>query len=168
MFEPMIRPERVADVAPIRDVVSAAFAEVLHSNQKESLLVDRLRESDALSVSLVAEVDGRIVGHIAFSPVTVDGRSCDWFGLAPLAVLPSFQPKGIGSRSVNAGLQTLQSMEANGCDLLGERDYYRRFGFARQEHILENVPARVFLVRSFGGGYPSGKVHYHRAFDLCT
>jgi putative acetyltransferase len=159
MFEPLIRPEQVADIAPIRSVVRAAFAAVVHSNQKQSLLIDQLRECGALSVSLVAEVDSRIVGHIAFSPVIVDGMLCSWFGSAPLTVLPSFQRKGLGSRLVNAALQTLQIMGANGCVLLGEPDYYRRFGFAaRQELILENVTARFFLVRSFSGGYLSSKV----------
>ena len=76
MAELLIRAERGADVSAIRKVVSAAFASVAQSDQKEHLLVDRLRESGALALSLVAEVGGRVVGHVAFSPVSIAGRSC--------------------------------------------------------------------------------------------
>jgi putative acetyltransferase len=72
----LIRDERDADVTAIREVVRAAFAGVAQSNQKEHLLVDRLRESAALAVSLVAEIEGRVVGHVAFSPVTIAGHFC--------------------------------------------------------------------------------------------
>ena len=77
MAELLIRAERGADVTTIRKVVRAAFASVARSNQKEHLLVDRLRESGALAVTLVAEVEGRVVGHVACSPVTIAGRFCD-------------------------------------------------------------------------------------------
>jgi len=75
MSEALIRAERISDVAPIRSVISAAFAGVEHSNQTESLLVDELRDSGALIVSLVAEINDQIVGHVAFSPVMVNGLS---------------------------------------------------------------------------------------------
>jgi len=169
MSEVSIRAEQASDIEPIRSVVTAAFAGVAQSNQKESLLVDALRDCGALSVSLVAEFKGQVVGHVAFSPVTVDGRSCAWFGLAPLAVLPFCQRRGIGSRLVDNGLESLRAIGAKGCVVLGEPDYYGRFGFvARDELILENVPAQFFLARSFSGEYPRGKIQYHRAFDICT
>ena len=169
MAEIVIRAEEASDTAPIRHVVTAAFAAVVHSNQKESLLVDELRNSSALTVSLVAECGGEIVGHIAFSPVTVDGQSCDWFGLAPLAVLPLYQRRGFGTRLINAGLESLRVIGAEGCVVLGEPDYYGRFGFvARDALILEKVPPQFFSAQSFTGKYPRGKIQYHRAFELCA
>ena len=169
MAELLIRAEQGADVTAIRKVLSAAFAGVAQSNQKEHLLVDRLRESGALAVSLVAEVEGRVVGHVAFSPVTIAGRFCDWYGLAPLAVLPSFQRTGIGSRLVIAGLESLCALRAEGCVLLGEPEYYKRFGFSTRENLLlENVPPEYFLALSFSNGYPRGTVAYHSAFALCN
>jgi putative acetyltransferase len=169
MSEVLIRAEQVSDIEPIRCVVTAAFAGVAQSNQKESLLVDELRDCGALRVSLVAEIKGQIVGHVAFSPVTVDGLLCDWFGLAPLAVSPIYQRSGIGSRLVNAGLGSLRAIGAKGCVVLGEPDYYGRFGFvARDKLIFENVPAQFFIAQSFTGDYPCGKVQYHRAFELCA
>jgi putative acetyltransferase len=169
MAEIVIRAEEGSDIVPIRHVVAAAFAAVVHSNQKESLLVDELRKSSALSVSLVAECNDQIVGHIAFSPVTVDGRACAWFGLAPLAVLPLYQRRGLGTRLIDAGLESLRVMGAEGCVVLGEPDYYGRFGFVyHSELILDNVPAHFFLAQSFTGKYPRGKIQYHRAFELCA
>ncbi|HET7007846.1 MAG TPA: N-acetyltransferase [Candidatus Binatia bacterium] len=165
----MIRAEDVSDIAAIHRVVTAAFTSVIHSNHKESLLVDELRNSGALSVSMVAECNGQIVGHVAFSPVTVDGHLCDWYGLAPLAVVPVYQRRGIGTRLVNAGLESLRVIGAEGCAVLGEPEYYRRFGFgARDKLILENLPRQFFLARSFTGAYAYGTVAYHRAFELCS
>jgi putative acetyltransferase len=165
----LIRDERDADVTAIREVVRAAFAGVAQSNQKEHLLVDRLRESAALAVSLVAEIEGRVVGHVAFSPVTIAGHFCAWYGLAPLSVLPSYQRTGIGSRLVIAGLESLCALHAQGCVLLGEPEYYARFGFvARVNLLLENVTPEYFLARSLSGGYPRGKVAYHPVFALCV
>lgn len=167
MSELLIRAEKVRDVAAIRNVVSAAFAKVAHSNQKEDLLVDRLRDGGALSISLVAQVDGQVVGHIAFSPVTVDGLLCDWFGLAPLAVRPDYQRSGIGSRLVNAGLNSLRRLGATGSVVLGAPEYYRRFGFvARQDLLFANAPAEYFLAQSFADEIPRGRVAYHQAFEL--
>lgn len=169
MSEVSIRVERASDIQPIRGVVTAAFASVVQSNQKESLLVDELRDCGALTVSLVAEFKGHVVGHVGFSPVTVGGRLCDWFGLAPLAVLPVYHRRGIGSRLVNAGLASLRAIGAKGCVVFGEPDYYGCFGFvARDELILENVPTQYFLAQSFTDEYPCGKIHYHRAFELCA
>lgn len=169
MSEVSIRAERASDIEPIRRVVTAAFAGVSHSNQKESLLVDELRDCGALSISIVAEFKGQVVGHVAFSPVTVDGRLCGWFGLAPLAVLPDYQRHGIGSRLVIAGLGSLRAIGAKGCVVLGAPEYYGRFGFvAHDELILENLPVQFFLAQSFTREYPCGKVQYHRAFEICT
>ena len=164
----VIRAEEASDIAPIHQVITAAFADVVLSNHQEALLVDELRKHGALEVSLVGECDSQIVGHIAFSPVTVDRTVCFWFGLAPLAVLPLYQRNGIGTRLINAGLESLRVIGAEGCVVLGEPEYYGRFGFvARDELILENVPPHFFLSQSFSGKYPRGTIHYHGAFELC-
>jgi putative acetyltransferase len=89
--------------------------------------------------------------------------------LAPLSVLPSYQRTGIGSRLVIAGLESLCALHAQGCVLLGEPEYYARFGFvARVNLLLENVTPEYFLARSLSGGYPRGKVAYHPVFALCV
>lgn len=116
----------------------------------------------------MAEIKGEVVGHVAFSAVTIDGLWCDWFGLAPLAVLPSLQRIGVESRLIHAGLGSLRAIGAKACVVLGEPNYYGRFGFAARDALfLENVPAQFFLAKSFTGEYRRGKIHYHRAFELC-
>ncbi len=90
--------------------------------------MDLLREAGRLSASLVAEVDGRVVGHVAFSPVTVEARSVG-AGLAPLAILPTHRRRGVGAALVAAGLDACRSAGFGWAVVLGEPDYYGRFGF---------------------------------------
>ncbi|MBC7250073.1 MAG: N-acetyltransferase [Anaerolineae bacterium] len=92
----LIRDEKSTDYRAIADVTIAAFEKMEISNHTEQFVIEALRASQALSVSLVAEVDGRIVGHIAFSPVTMSDGAKDWYGLGPVSVHPDFQRKGIG------------------------------------------------------------------------
>ena len=168
-MELVIRKETAADVEAIRNVVADAFEHHPHSNQTEHLLVDALRHAGALSVSLVAEADGIVVGHIAFSPVTIAGKSCNWYGLAPVSVLPEFQGEGIGSRLVKAGLERLHELGAKGCVLLGEPEYYGRFNFALRDGLtLAGVPPEYFLVLPFTEDEARGVVVYHKAFDICS
>src|SRR5438270_1484000 len=124
-----LRPEIHADAAAISGVITSAFLEAEHSDGNETLIVDRLRQSASLSVSLVAAENDRIVGHVAFSPVTVDEQSEGWFGLGPVAVVPDRQGHGIGSALIEAGLAQLRVRGSRGCVVLGEPAYYRRFWF---------------------------------------
>ena len=164
MLDIIIRPEESADAPAIRAVIVAAFEDQPYSNHREHHVVDRLRESSALTVSLVAVLDAAVVGHIAFSPVMIGGKFCAWYGLGPL-VAPIHQRKGIGSRLVNAGLNLLEAGGANGCVLLGEADFYSRFGFVvRQGLSLDGFPAEYFLARPFSSDCQEGKVLYHDAF----
>lgn len=127
--------------------------------------MDALRKENALDLSLVAEFDGKIVGHIAFSKVTIEGKNDDWYGLAPVSVLPEYEKMGIGSKLIMKGLERLKNLGANGCVLLGEPEYYNRFGFRQADQLtLEGVPAEYFLALSFQERSPSGKVQYHDLF----
>lgn len=167
MQPPVIRPEIPADITDIREVVRDAFANHPRSNQTEHLLVDKLREAGALTVSLVAEVDGEVVGHIAFSRVTIDGQDRHWYGLAPVSVTPRFQGKGIGMALVNAGLAALKPLKAAGCVVLGEPEYYSRFGFrADAALVLDGVPPEYFMVLRWGDKSAKGVVAYHEAFSI--
>ncbi len=93
MDKVLIRSETSADVSAIAEVTVAAFKTLAISNHTEQFIIAALRAAKALTVSLVAEVDGRIVGHIAFSPVTISDGSPNWYGLGPVSVLPEYQKK---------------------------------------------------------------------------
>lgn len=163
-----IRKENSHDLQEIDRVVFAAFENHPHSNGTEHLLVNMLREAGALSISLVAVVDDHVVGHIGFSPVTIAGKFCHWYGLAPVSVTPALQRQGIGSALINDGLAELHKLGARGCVLLGEPDYYGRFGFTVCDGLsLAGVPPEYFLALPFADQYPRGEVLYHRAFEIC-
>ena len=99
----IIRNETVADVSSISAVTVAAFRTLEISNHTEQFIIEALRAAKALTVSLVAEVDGRVVGHIAFSPVTISDGTMHWYGLGPVSVLPEYQRKGIGKALIQEG-----------------------------------------------------------------
>jgi putative acetyltransferase len=154
-----------ADVDVISEVTAAAFKTLEVSNQTEQFIIEALRSSQALSVSLVAEVDGRVVGHIAFSPVTVSDGTKDWYGLGPVSVHPNFQRKGIGMALIREGLSRLNNLKAKGCCLVGHPKYYRQFGFNNVKGLIhEGVPPEFFFVLSFGGNIPQGHVMFHEGF----
>ena len=161
----IIRNEIDADVDAISEVTVAAFKTLEVSNQTEQFIIEALRSSKALSVSLVAEADGRVVGHIAFSPVTMSDGTKDWYGLGPVSVHPDFQHKGIGMALIREGLSRLNNLKAKGCCLVGHPKYYRQFGFKNVEGLIhEGVPPEFFFVLSFGGNIPQGHVMFHEGF----
>lgn len=160
------RGETPADVDAIGAVTTAAFLHAEHRSGTEQHIVAALRDAGQLSVSLVAELDGRIVGHVAASPVTISDGSEGWFGLGPISVLPELQRTGIGSALMHAALAALRERGAQGCVLLGDPDYYRRFGFAPDPRlVLPGVPPEYFQALPFGDTVPTGTVAYHAAFD---
>lgn len=160
-----IRPETNSDERDIANVIALAFADHPMSNGEEVGMVARLRDDNALTLSLVAIIDDAVVGHIAFSTVTIDGKFCGWYGLAPVSVLPQRQHKGVGFALINEGLAQLQQLGAKGCVLLGEPEYYSKFGFqAVVDLVLAGVPPEYFQALSFGDYIPSGMVKYHAAF----
>ena len=160
-----IRPEQPADSDAIRALTTDAFATAPHSSGTEAAIVDALRAAGALTLSLVAVEDGAIVGHVAFSPVTISDGSKGWYGLGPISVDPSRQGEGIGSRLVREGLERLRAMGAAGCVLLGDPAYYGRFGFAADPNRrLDGVPPEYFLHVAFSPVYGAGTVSYHPGF----
>lgn len=122
----LIRPEHSSDVADIDHVLRSAFP-----TDQEARLVDRLRKHQRLRLSLVAEIDGVIVGHIAFSEVTIAGSvaSSAGVGLAPLAIRPELQRRALGSHLINEGLCACTRLGAGFVVVLGAPEYYHRFGF---------------------------------------
>ncbi|MBU1397106.1 MAG: N-acetyltransferase [Gammaproteobacteria bacterium] len=161
----VIRSEIAADVRAIAEVTVAAFEALEISNHTEQYIIAALRAAKALTLSLVAEMDGRVIGHIAFSPVTISDGTRDWYGLGPVSVLPAYQRQGVGKALIREGLARLKAMNAQGCCLVGHPDYYRKFGFINMPGlVLEGVPQAVFFALPFDGQAPRGTVAFHEAF----
>ncbi len=161
-----IRPEMPSDYEAIEQITIAAFSGKPYSDQTEHLVIRRLREAKALSLSLVAEIGGTIVGHIAFSVVKINSKNKRWYGLGPVSVLPTFQKQGIGSALIKEGLARIRSLGAKGCVLEGNPDYYQRFGFKSYPNLIyEGAPAAFyFMALPFYNEMPDGKVEFHSAF----
>lgn len=141
MSEISIRPESLADYQPIRDVNRLAFESVIEAD-----LIDALRDGGFVEVSLVAETDATIVGHVLFSRASLvtDTETLPVVSLAPMAVLPSHQRQGIGSRLVETGLQYCQELGHRIVVVLGHPEFYSKFGFSAD---LANS-----IASPFGGG----------------
>ena len=161
----ILRKETTEDVEAINKVTIAAFKNHPVSNQTEQFIINALRDANALTLSLVAEIDDRVVGHIAFSPVVISDGTKDWYGLGPVSVLPEYQKQGIGKSLVNAGLSSLKDVGGQGCALVGDPNYYKRFSFKNYPEIVhEGVPQEVFLALPFSEKVPQGNVAFHEAF----
>lgn len=161
----IIRDETDSDFEAISAVTLAAFENHPHSNHTEQFIIEALRAAGALTISLVAEIDRQVVGHIAFSPVTISDGSTDWYGVGPVSVLPEFQKQGIGKSLIRKGLSLLKDLGAKGCLLVGDPDYYERFGFRNLPHlILEGVPQENFLGLAFDDNKAQGIVVFHPGF----
>lgn len=160
-----IRSETKNDIEAITEVTIAAFKTLEISNQTEQFIIEALRAADALTISLVAEVDGRVIGHIAFSPVTISDGTQGWYGLGPVSVLPEYQRQGVGKALIQEGLSRLKGMHARGCCLVGHPEYYKKFGFENIPGLIhEGVPPEVFFALSFDGTLPQGIVTFHEGF----
>ncbi|ASY62909.1 GCN5-related N-acetyltransferase [Sinorhizobium sojae CCBAU 05684] len=161
----IIRPEREGDVVAIGAVTAAAFAGHPHSDQTEALIIERLRAENALSVSLVAEEAGEVIGHIAFSPVTITPADDGWYGLGPVSVRPDRQGRGVGSDLIRQGVERLKNMGAAGCVVVGEPAFYGRFGFRDEPALVfPGVAPQYFMALGLSGAMVSGTVVYHSAF----
>ena len=160
-----IRNERPGDIATIAYVTEEAFKTLEISNHTEQFIINALRAAGALTISLVAEMDGNVIGHIAFSPVTMSDGTSDWYGLGPVSVLPDYQGQGVGKVLIEEGLSRLNDINAKGCCLVGHPDYYKKFGFNNvTDLVYEGVPQEVFFVLSLDGNIPRGEVTFHDAF----
>ena len=125
----VLREETIADFDAITEITIAAFKNLPVSNHTEQFIISALRDADVLTISLVAEIDSRVVGHIAFSPVIISDGTKDWYGLGPISVLPEYQKQGIGKSLIKKGLSLLKNIGGQGCALVGDPNYYKRFGF---------------------------------------
>ncbi|SMC67651.1 N-acetyltransferase [Rhizobium sp. RU36D] len=160
-----IRAEAPGDELAIGRVTEAAFAGKPYSDQTEHLIVSRLRQAAALTISLVAETEGEIVGHVAFSPVTLSGGEVNWCGMGPVSVLPERQGDGIGSQLIRAGLEQLNLLGANGCVVVGSPKLYPKFGFRHHADLTyPDLPPEYFMILTLQGATPSGMVAFHPAF----
>ncbi|MEO1226301.1 MAG: N-acetyltransferase [Pseudomonadota bacterium] len=165
----IIRAEAEADHGQIRDLTRTAFAPMPYASGSEAAIIDGLRTADALTVSLVATDASQIVGHVAFSPVTIAGENVRWYGLGPVSVWPDRQRAGIGQALIREGLSQLRHLDAAGCVVLGDPAYYARFGFAADPALTyAGAPSRYFQCLSFRPPPPRGEVRFHPAFDIET
>ena len=163
-----IRQEQPEDIPAIREVDTLAFG-----RPDEAGLVDRLRRNGQGILSLVAVRDGRIVGHILFSPVTIEGEgtTAGGMGLGPLAVLPEVQRQGIGSALAREGIKILESQGCPFIVVLGHARYYPRFGFETASRYglrcTWSVPDEGFMILIFEGsslGGVRGEARYRPEF----
>ncbi len=153
-------------MGPIEAVTASAFLNAPHTSHTEQYIVNALRRAGKLSISLVAEADGTLIGHVAISPVSISDGASGWFGLGPISVLPQHQRQGIGSKLMRGALGILRGRGASGCVVLGEPEYYGRFGFhADPDLVLPGVPPQYFQSISFDSSKPRGTVTYHEAFE---
>ena len=162
---PEIRKERSTDCGLIRAVTEVAFREMPFSDGDEQDVIDRLRSAKVLSLSLVAVIEEKVVGHIAFSPARAGDESCPWFALGPVSVLPDLQRQGVGSTLIESGLGQIEDLGALGCILTGNPEYYRRFGFALSpKNVPPNEPEEFFMLKLFKATQVSGPISFHKAF----
>lgn len=163
-----IRIEGKKDSFAVEQINKAAF-----ETDAESKLIVSLRKTVRPFISLVAEDTGKVIGHIMFSPVTLDcGNVVKIMGLAPMAVLPEYQRKGVGSELVRVGLDECRKLGFGAVVVLGHAEYYPRFGFTPAVGFglgcEYDVPENVFMAIELQPGYlknVEGKVKYHEAFE---
>lgn len=161
-----IRPEGSADAHAIAAVTACAFRHAPHTSHTEQHIVNALRRAGKLAISLVAEAEGSVIGHVAISPVSVSDGASGWFGLGPVSVLPQHQHRGVGSQLMREALWLLRGRGASGCVVLGEPEFYSRFGFRPDPNlVLPGAPPEYFQAMRFDSSKPRGTVRYHEAFD---
>jgi len=162
----IIREESSGDIDRITEVTVAAFETLNFAELTEHRIILALRAAHVLALSLVAEMDGCVIGHIAFSPVAVSDGTPNWFGLGPVSVLPEYHGQGVGAALIREGLARLKAQNAAGCCLVGHPGYYGRFGFENVSGLgVEGAPQNVFFALSFNGVMPQGDVSFHESFQ---
>jgi putative acetyltransferase len=158
-----IRPERPGDEAAIYALTTRAFTPMPYAAGDEQDLINALRADGALTLSLVAEQEGQIIGHIAFSPMTPDG----WYALGPVSTEPDFQKQGVGAALIEEGLSRLKSLGATGCALTGNPHYYARFGFALDPALCPaEEPEAYFMTHELCAGRPFSRLAFHPLFYI--
>lgn len=160
-----IRPEAPGDEATIFALTEAAFKEMPFSEGDEQHVINRLRADSDLTLSLVAEDAERIVGHIAFSPVTITDGAQNWYGLGPVSVWPELHHQGVGGALIKRGIVDMKAQGAKGIVLLGSNIYYPRFGFEYEPQLTyPGPPPEFFQTLLLEGDLPSGEVSFAPGF----
>lgn len=161
-----IREEIPNDVSAIRALTKKAFEPMPFSNGAEPRIIDALRNNEQLSLSLVAVCENEIVGQITFSPVTINGEHDSWFGLGPVSVCPDKQGQGIGSALILHGLEAIKEVGAKGCVLIGDPNYYSRFGFENNSGLAYKGLDKQFVQKlTFVAPQRDGELLYCTAFE---
>ncbi|WP_116131615.1 GNAT family N-acetyltransferase [Tropicimonas sp. IMCC34043] len=161
----LIRNEIDIDVSAIRTVVTEAMKLLPQASGAEADIIDRLRADDALSLSLVAEDRGDVVGYLAASGARI-GAVSGWGLIGPLAVLPARHGQGIGSALMAEALLQLRA-RCKGAALVGDPGYYGRFGFRAYPQLqVDGCPPRFVQALPFDGSEPKGELIHHSAFGL--
>jgi len=162
----IIRNENESDIETISEITKEAFQSLAISNHTEQFIIMALRKASALTISLVAEKEKKVMGHIAFSPVTISDGSPNWYGLGPISVLPELQKQGVGKRLMREGLSLLKSLGANGCVLVGDPGYYEQFGFkSLPDLVVDGVPLQYVLALPLEENATHGTVVFHEGFN---
>lgn len=162
-----IREEKESDINAIFEITKQAFENHPVSHGTEQFIINALRKDNALTISLVAEIEEKVVGHIAFSLLTISDGSCDWYALGPISVQPKFQWQGIGQALIHEGLSQLKSLGSQGCVLVGPPKYYNRFGFKSFSELnIEGVPQQYVLALPFNEKIATGLITHHQAFSV--
>lgn len=165
LMDCLIRPEHADDYAAIYDGTKRAFAPTLFAGGDEQEWIGRFRGAGVLALSLLAEMDGRVVGQITLTPAFAADGSPGWFALGPIAVAPEFPSKKIGSEMMGAVIVWLREQDAAGCVLVGNPAYYSRFGFKRYPALApEREPAEYYQILPLRVKEPSVVVGFHPLF----
>ena len=162
----LIRDERPSDEAAIHDLTERAFKPMSYSDGTEASIIRLLRQSGQLTLSLVAEDEETIIGHVAFSPVTIDGVHGGWFGLGPIAVEPARQRSGIGKALIFKGLEIFKERGAVGVALIGDPSVYDCAGFESDGSLsYKDIDTRFVQRVVFCGPVPKGELRFADAFE---
>ncbi len=161
-----IHQECDEDKAGIFKLIQSAFADKDYSSGTEGPIVNALRRDGDLALSLVAKRENELVGHIAFSPVTIGDISENIYALGPVAADPELRFQGIGSALIKAGLSQIRAKGAQACVLIGDPNYYHRFGFVGNCGLTYGgLSTSLVQGISWGGGLPSGEITYASGFS---
>ncbi len=164
----LIREATAGDAAAIEILTMVAFMREPQSRHDAHQVIAALREDGALALSLVADHEGYVVGHVAVSPVALSDEASGWYALGPLAVGPGHQRQGLGTRLAQAALATLRERGAAGCVALGAPAFFQRLGFAVEPGLtLPGAVVPELQALAFGDRLlPLADVAYHPAFGL--
>ena len=161
-----LREEVPADAEAIFTLTADAFRGKRFSDGTEPHIINRLRRDGDLSLSLVAVKAQAIVGHVAFSKVTINSVHDHWYGLGPVSVTPDLQKQGIGTTLINAGLKLMQEQNACGIALIGDPGYYCRFGFSYNGKLkYRDIPDKNVQYLAWKCEAPVGELAFCPAFE---